>query len=119
EFGGRRFQWRIQALKHTGETPVPPTKVEYFDADKIGGGIVLRHWRAGDRFRPIGLNSAAKLQDLFVNAKISAARRRELVLATAANGDIFWVEGLRIGENFKLTPRTKRRLAWNWRRQLP
>jgi tRNA(Ile)-lysidine synthase len=119
EFGGRRFQWRIQALKHAGETHVPPAQEEYFDADKIGGGIVLRHWRAGDRFRPIGLNSAAKLQDLFVNAKISAARRRELVLATAANGEIFWVEGLRIGENFKLTPRTKRRLAWNWSRQLP
>ena len=114
EFGGRRFQWRIQALKHTGETPVPPTQQEFFDADKIGGGMVLRHWRAGDRFRPIGLKSAAKLQDLFVNAKISAARRRELVLATAANGEIFWVEGLRIGERFKLTPQTSRKLIWKW-----
>jgi tRNA(Ile)-lysidine synthase len=81
--------------------------------------MVLRHWHAGDRFQPIGLKSAAKLQDLFVNAKIPAARRRELVLAVAANGTIFWVEGLRIGEKFKLRPRTKRRLAWNWCCQLP
>jgi tRNA(Ile)-lysidine synthetase-like protein len=46
------------------------SKREIFDADKIGGKILLRHWRAGDRFQPIGLKSAAKLQDLFTNAKI-------------------------------------------------
>ena len=114
EFGGRRLQWRIQALKHTGETPVPLTQKEFFDMDKIGGKIILRHWRPGDRFQPIGLKSAAKLQDLFVNAKIAAARRRELVLATTADGEIFWVEGLRIGERFKLTLQTTRRLIWKW-----
>jgi tRNA(Ile)-lysidine synthase len=88
--------------------------VELFDANKIGGRIVLRHWRPGDRFQPIGFKSAAKLQDLFVNAKISAARRRELVLATTAGGEIFWVEGLRIAERFKLTPQTTRKLVWKW-----
>jgi len=74
----------------------------------------LRHWRAGDRFQPIGLKSAVKLQDLFVNAKIPAAQRRNLILAATAAGEIFWVEGLRIGEKFKLTSATKRRLRWNW-----
>ena len=113
-FGGRHFCWRMQAQKHTGETPVPLKQKELFDADKIGGGIVLRHWRAGDRFQPIGLKSAAKLQDLFVNAKISATRRRELVLGATADGEIFWVEGLRIGERFKLTPQTMRKLVWKW-----
>jgi tRNA(Ile)-lysidine synthase len=88
--------------------------VEVFDADKIGGEIVLRHWRPGDLFQPIGLNSAAKLQDLFVNAGIPAARRRELALATTAGGEIFWVDGLRIGGRFKLTPQTARMLLWKW-----
>jgi tRNA(Ile)-lysidine synthase len=113
-FDGVILRWQIGSR---GRSP-HQIQEEFFDADKIGGGIVLRHWRAGDRFQPIGLKSAAKLQDLFVNAKISAARRRELVLAATADGEIFWVEGLRIGERFKLTPRTKRRLAWNWGRQL-
>jgi hypothetical protein len=60
------------------------------------------------------MKSAAKLQDLFVNAKIPTARRRKLVLATTADDEIFWVEGLRIGERFKLTPQTTRKLAWKW-----
>jgi tRNA(Ile)-lysidine synthase len=119
EFGGNKFSW---AVRKSGGTLQKKSKIrnlkfktgaEFFDADKIGGKIVLRHWRSGDRFQPIGMKSAVKLQDLFVNAKIPAARRRELVVAVAVNGEIFWVEGLRIGEQFKLTPETKRKLAWN------
>ncbi len=119
EFGGRQFCWRVQTWKRTGRMPVPLKQMEYFDADKIGGGIVLRHWRAGDRFQPIGLKSAKKLQDLFTNAKISAARRRESVVAATENGDIFWVEGLRIADGFKLTRDTKRCLVWRWRSTCP
>jgi tRNA(Ile)-lysidine synthase len=105
-----KFRWQIgsrgRSLHHAQK--------EFFDADKVGGEIILRHWRPGDRFQPIGLKSAAKLQDLFVNAKIPAARRRKLVLATTADREIFWVEGLRIGERFKLTPQTRQTLVWKW-----
>ena len=112
DFGGGKFRWQIRPQN---ETALPQKKagVEFFDADRIGGEIILRHWRAGDRFQPIGMRSPAKLQDLFVNAKIPAARRRELVLAVTVAGEIFWVEGLRIGEKFRLMPVTKRRLRWD------
>jgi len=117
EFGRQRFRWRLEPMK---QFQLPRKKTgaglsalrEVFDADKVGGEIILRHWRAGDRFQPIGLKSAVKLQDLFVNAKIPSLRRRELVLATTKTGDIFWVEGLRIGEQFKLTPQTRWKLVW-------
>jgi len=112
EFGGRIFSWRMK-FKKTFRRPSKTFSVEFFDADKVGGKIILRHWRAGDRFQPIGLKSAVKLQDLFVNAKIPAARRRELVLAATAAGEIFWVEGMRIGEGFKLIPETRLVLTWN------
>ena len=117
-FDSMRFDWQIQS---PGKRLLPRRKSgrEFFDADKIGDKIVLRHWRPGDRFNPIGLSSPVKLQDLFTNAKIPRGWRRKLILAEAPGGGIFWVEGLRIGEKFKLTPRTKRRLAWNWSRQLP
>jgi tRNA(Ile)-lysidine synthase len=120
-FAGKKFRWQIQSRKKlplhqnnfAGGTPAPR---EFFDADKIGNQIVLRHWRAGDRFQAIGLKSAVKLQDLFTNAKISRERRHDLILAATVRGEIFWVEGLRISEHFKLTPQTKRRLVWRWRK---
>jgi len=114
-FEGVRFQWRF-----TTDGPSPPPKhrarVEYFDADRISDKIILRHWRPGDRFHPIGLNRPIKLQDWFTNQKIPRARRCELVLATTSVGEVFWVEGLRISERFKLTQNTKRRLIWRWER---
>jgi tRNA(Ile)-lysidine synthase len=113
-FDGVRVRWRFDALKKFKRPAARPAG-ESFDADKVGGGITLRHWRPGDRFQPIGLKSPVKLQDLFTNRKIPRARRRELIVAVAENEEIFWVEGLRISENFKLTPRTRRRLAWRWR----
>ena len=112
EFGGGKFGWKILPQKKSA-LPQKQNETEFFDADKVGGEIILRHWRAGDRFWPIGLQSAVKLQDLFVNAKIPAARRRNLILAVTARGEIFWVEGLRISEKFKLAPETRRQLVWN------
>ena len=113
DFAGVKFRWRISPQKKFIR-PQRQAGGEVFDADKVGGEIVLRHWRAGDRFQPIGLKSAVMLQDLFVNAKIPRERRRNLILAATAAGEIFWVEGLRIGERFKLTPATKKRFLWRF-----
>jgi len=110
-FASRQFCWRVKPFNGIRETA--PSQTESFDVGKIGAEIILRHWRLGDRFQPIGMKSAVKLQDLFVNAKIPAVRRRELALATTATGEIFWVEGLRIGERFKLTPSTRQQLVWH------
>jgi tRNA(Ile)-lysidine synthase len=117
KFGGLRLEFRVHgAKKNLSLLASAPTKTEreFFDADKIGGRILLRHWRPGDRFQPIGMKSAVKLQDVFTNAKISRRHRRELIVAEAADGQIFWVEGLRISERAKLTPQTARTLVWRW-----
>ena len=113
--GGVKFRWSFGSGSR-GRSPCQIGR-EFFDADKVGGKILLRHWRAGDRFQPIGLKPATKLQDLFTNAKIPRERRCDLIVAEASGGEIFWVEGLRISENFKITPQTKKQLVWHWQNQ--
>ena len=111
-FGEGLINWQRTSLRgHILGTRSKGT--ELFDADKIGSRIILRHWRAGDRFQPIGMRQSVKLQDWFTNRKIPLAERRKLVLATTASGEIFWIEGERIGEQFKLSPSTTRRLIWS------
>jgi tRNA(Ile)-lysidine synthase len=116
EFAGRHFAWKMEPPA-VFRRPTVVAGREYFDAAGVGGKVVLRHWRAGDRFQPIGMKVAVKLQDLFVNAKVPREERRNRVVAAAADGRIFWVEGLRIGEPFKLTAQTGRRLRWEWQNQ--
>jgi tRNA(Ile)-lysidine synthetase-like protein len=114
KFAGKSFHWCHRSQRRFNR-PQPRPGTETFDAEKVGSVIRLRHWQPGDRFQPIGLPAAAKLQDLFVNAKVPARQRRERVVAATASGVIFWVEGLRLGEPFKLTPATRRKLVWQWR----
>ena len=116
-FDGVSFHWQIEEGCGTTRPPQAMVGCECFNAGKVGSQIRLRHWRPGDRFQPIGLGQAVKLQDLFTNLKIPAARRRALVVAETAHGVIFWVEGLRISEQFKLDARTRRQLKWRWQRQ--
>lgn len=112
-FAGKQFIWNRSAFRSSISLKMEP-QVQQFDAERVGAEICLRHWRAGDRFQPIGAKASAKLQDLFTNAKVAREIRHERVIAEAAEGQIFWVEGLRIGEQFKVTPKTKWILNWRW-----
>jgi tRNA(Ile)-lysidine synthase len=113
-FAGKRISWALAAQK-AFRLPAAQRERECFDADKIGPRIMLRHWRPGDRFQPIGMKEAVKLQDFFTNQKIPRDQRHDLIVAVTVDNEVFWVENLRISERFKLTPQTTRRLTWRWR----
>ena len=119
-FGGLRVDWEVEGPK----SPLPPPLTapstegfELFDADQLGEEITLRFWQAGDRFQPIGLPAASKLQNLFVNNRVSPEARPDRVVAVRGDGSIIWVEGLRMGEIVKTTAQTQRVLRWQWKRQ--
>jgi tRNA(Ile)-lysidine synthase len=114
-FGGLSLSWEIR--KGGGREFVPDANAECFDADKVGEKVCLRHWQPGDRFQPIGTRSARKLQDLFTNMKVPQAQRHRRVVAATMRGELFWVEGIRMSEGFKLGSGTERRLKWRWRRE--
>lgn len=116
EFNGVEFSWE-QLSPPPGLKKRP--QVEVFDANKIGSTITLRHWRPGDRFQPIGMEKSVKLQDLFINAHVPWNARRDTIVGEAESGEIFWVEGLRISELFKIGPETRSGLEWRWNRAIP
>jgi len=113
QFGHLNFSWHAQEAGRWKKPRWVPNE-ERFDANQLGANVILRYWRAGDRFQPIGMEHPVKLQDLFTNLKVSRADRITRVVAEAANGQVFWVEGLRIGERFKLGPDSRKVLVWRW-----
>lgn len=115
-FGGLSWNWtRVPA--RNPRLPAFEAGTEWFDAERVGSEVVLRFWRPGDRFQPIGMRGTQKLQDLFTNLKIPRVERGRRMVATTPDGRIWWVEGLRIGEHFKLRPDTRNRLRWTWHRR--
>ena len=114
-FAGLQINWTMRNSRGKA-LPERTSCQEHFDADLVGSRIRLRHWQPGDRFQPIGMSQSVKLQDLFTNQKVPHAKRRQLVVATTGQGEVFWVENQRISERFKLSQETIRRLQWRWQR---
>ena len=77
------------------------------DAGRLAGPLSVRNRRPGDTFRPLGLRGRKKLQDLFVDAKIDRFAREIAPVIIDAAGQIVWVAGHALAEEFKVTEATK------------
>jgi tRNA(Ile)-lysidine synthase len=62
--------------------------------------LCVRAWRPGDRFRPLGMAGAKKLQDFFVDSRIPREARSRIPLLVVEDR-IAWVVGHRIAEPFR------------------
>jgi tRNA(Ile)-lysidine synthase len=84
---------------------------EYVDADALGAPeLILRSWKEGDTFVPLGMSSAKKLSDFFIDTKVAIYDKRAVPILTTKTGDIVWICGYRLDERFKITNETKRAL---------
>jgi tRNA(Ile)-lysidine synthase len=84
----------------------PSTERVLFDADRYSEPLLVRSWRAGDRFFPLGMKGKSKkLQDFFTDRKIARHRRENIPLLVAPEG-ILWVVGMRQDERFVVSHKT-------------
>ncbi len=78
-----------------------------FDYDKIKNHVQIRRRRPGDYLTIDAEGHTQKLKSFFVNEKIPAREREELLLL-ADGSHILWVIGYRISEYYKVDAHTKR-----------
>ncbi|MDN5344248.1 MAG: tRNA(Ile)-lysidine synthase [Clostridia bacterium] len=78
----------------------------WLDWGKVEGPLVVRNWRAGDCFRPLGMPGRKKLQDFFIDSRCPASRRHLIPLVISGDR-IAWVAGWRLADDFKITPATQ------------
>lgn len=92
------------------------SEVAQLDADKIQFPLILRHWRHGDRFHPLGMKGSKLLSDFFVDLKFTEYQKQSVWLLVSADGDILWVVGYRLDDRFKITDDTKTVFECRWDR---
>jgi tRNA(Ile)-lysidine synthase len=116
EFGSN---WFLKTqLIDTGEMQYQVVKsnsnvieIDYFSVKN--NQLKISKKESGERFSPLGMgNSSIKIGEFFINEKIPKSARKNWPILKELDGKIIWVMGLRISDDYKVTPETKKILRF-------
>ncbi len=80
---------------------------EIICADNLDNIFILRRWKDGDYFFPLGMKGRKKVSDFLTDLKVpSHLKKSQLVLTN--NKQIVWVVGYRLDDRYKINLNTKK-----------
>ncbi|MDR1975187.1 MAG: tRNA lysidine(34) synthetase TilS [Bacteroidales bacterium] len=77
------------------------SRIAVLNSSKIKEPMLIRKWREGDFFYPLGMDKKQKLSDFFNNNKFSSVQK-ENTWVLCHGEDIVWIVGHRIDDRYKL-----------------
>ena len=73
----------------------------YLDKDKLKFPLIVRKWKNGDYFYPLGMQGKKKLSKYFKDKKMSILQKEKMWLLCSDN-QIIWIIGKRLDDRFKI-----------------
>ena len=105
----REFNLQFSISEASGIKLQTSNLIACLDADLISFPLILRKWKQGDYFYPLGMKKKKKLARFFIDQKLSKTEK-EKTWVLEMDKKIIWVVGMRIDDRFKITDKTKKTL---------
>lgn len=101
------FNIQLSTLQTSDFKLSTSNSIACLDAKEISFPLILRKWKQGDYFYPLGMKKKKKLARFFIDQRLSKTEK-EKMLVIEMNKKIIWIVGLRIDDRFKITDKTKK-----------
>ena len=106
-FEFKSFSLETAVLEAAAYNILPDSEVAALDLDKLTFPLLIRTWRNGDHFIPLGMQGKKKVSDFIIDEKIPVNLKQQ-ILVLVSDEDIAWIIGYRLNDNYKITPQTRR-----------
>jgi tRNA(Ile)-lysidine synthase len=82
------------------------SNVACLDMKKLEFPLLIRKWKTGDYFQPLGMSGFKKISDFLIDEKIPVHQKEKIWLLCSGQ-KVVWVMGHRIDNRFKITEETR------------